>query len=1518
MSEPGGSTTQSGIWFQNSVAALYLGRMCDGVSRPDSKQVVEVRVEAPTPVNDVVLTYADGHRTYMESKERISVGSRPWQKMWKDLDEQFHDGDFRRGRDRLSICFGESRNEHYALKALCERADGSQIYDEWWHRLTGPQRVLVEKIESLLGSGLPVGAEAMDFFGHLDIKVWPLEHIEGSMVPVRMPDSNRPKWSLFRLLRDRIGGEARRRGWFTSALLRESLQREDEVLLVSPPDTAQLRESARACGTLLKQHKHTFGDTDLSLQRGVVGDIFRWILEGPDEEGKDNVAVLLDGAGMGKTVVMSDVLRALEGAGATVLAIKADAQLTGVTDRDGLQEKLDLPDRVERVVRRLAALEKVVVLVDQIDALSLSMARDQRALGVVLETVAKLREMPGVRILFSCRAFDLSNDPRLDRVEVTRRFSLPPLSDEEIESVLVVQDYDFGSLSPAARELLRTPLHLDLFSRIISAHGPSQDTRQDALGISSLQDLYALLWRHVVLANTPESSRPSEREEVLRLLTERMDRKQRTSAPRSILARPETDHLEPAAYWLASAGILVATATEWTFLHQTFFDYCYARRFVEEGKSLSETVLVGDQGLLARPQLVQVLSYLRGSDDHSYLSEIQRFLRAKGLRVHLKLLLLAWFGSLGAPTDDDWLLARRMIADSTIRGSFLAAMHGNRGWFARMKSGQIQALLAQEDEVIDSQVVPYLSSMIEVEQTAVVEIIRPLAGRGKQWNRRVRWMLARIRDWNTLEAVRLLEAMLRETPASDLGRVYELDDAVKAFPREGCRLIRLVLDRALEDRESGADEHPYYGQRFITDLSLSDSVLDEAVKVASEAEPEFFVDQILPWIERVLKLTEEREDDRPFFAWDLLCRGWHGGEIIRPQESLMRALVSALSVLARKQPRKFRGMAERLAGMPYQTPQQLLAHVYRRVPEYYADDALRFLIGDNRRLELGESERYDARQLIRAIYPFLSADQRVKLETSILSYDPILGYRKVLGLRWRGLEQMYLLHEIPAEHLTERGTRHLRELERKFPGERASETPRTLSTIASFVGSPVPEEALAKMSNEAWLSAMGKYKGRTRHKELHKGGAGQLGSVLSTRVQEDPKRFHDLALKAPLDVDGFYIRSFINGLAESDGPDEWVFDVVERFASRVDHELMRTVAWALEKRAAGGLSDEMLNLLERAARGPMGDDEAMRESSGQGPHGVYINSDRGASLKTLMSALRARETAEARSRMWGLLEFASADPSTALRSGAIEELLYLLHEDRERAINLFERAMEGHPGLLCSQPVPDFLHHGAYKHFSRMEPFVEVMMRSEDEDCQQRGAVLACVAAISSAITLGSEGALDAARELARKASNGPAPLRRGAARVYAHNLDGGRSEGHMRQLSEFLDDEDDRVRDFAADAFRYVGGTNTPGMRRFVETFAASRALNSGSEEFSEYLLEHGLEDPEWALSVLQVVLDNTHDEEPYSRAGGKLVKLVLRLYTDPTANQQLHTRAMDIFDGLMKRHTYEAQTALEEWDRR
>src|SRR5438105_326614 len=112
MPEPGGPTAQSGFIYQNSVSALFLGRLCDPTPRPALHTLVEVRVEAPEDVDDTVVTFADGHKTYVHSKENIRETDAAWEKVWRDFENQFGTADFRQGIDRLLLHTGEIRKEH--------------------------------------------------------------------------------------------------------------------------------------------------------------------------------------------------------------------------------------------------------------------------------------------------------------------------------------------------------------------------------------------------------------------------------------------------------------------------------------------------------------------------------------------------------------------------------------------------------------------------------------------------------------------------------------------------------------------------------------------------------------------------------------------------------------------------------------------------------------------------------------------------------------------------------------------------------------------------------------------------------------------------------------------------------------------------------------------------------------------------------------------------------------------------------------------------------------------------------------------------------------------------------------------------------------------------------------------------------------------------------------------------------------------------------------------------------------
>jgi hypothetical protein len=115
---------------------------------------------------------------------------------------------------------------------------------------------------------------------------------------------------------------------------------------------------------------------------------------------------------------------------------------------------------------------------------------------------------------------------------------------------------------------------------------------------------------------------------------------------------------------------------------------------------------------------------------------------------------------------------------------------------------------------------------------------------------------------------------------------------------------------------------------------------------------------------------------------------------------------------------------------------------------------------------------------------------------------------------------------------------------------------------------------------------MAHYQGDIKHRrEFLKGGAEQLCRVLQGCVKEQPERFSKLFLeKVPLDADAFYVRALLEGLAESSAPSELLFDAVRRFQHHngpdVFGELPRTLADVLDKRADGGLPDDLMDLMQ--------------------------------------------------------------------------------------------------------------------------------------------------------------------------------------------------------------------------------------------------------------------------------------------------------------------------------------------------
>ena len=215
MSETGGATTQSGIHYQNSIAALFLGRLLDPRPRTASERVVEIRVEAPEHVDDVVVRHADGSRSFIQAKESLSLTSEAWSKLWSHFAAQAHECSAE--QYRLVLAVGTISGDIGQLRELCERAKGKQNHEEWLDSLSLTLKTVKHKIADALDEQTDQAVFKVVRF--VEVWIWPLDTIERDMITLWIPPSSSSLDTLFNLLRGKVGGKARIRGLFYAAQL---------------------------------------------------------------------------------------------------------------------------------------------------------------------------------------------------------------------------------------------------------------------------------------------------------------------------------------------------------------------------------------------------------------------------------------------------------------------------------------------------------------------------------------------------------------------------------------------------------------------------------------------------------------------------------------------------------------------------------------------------------------------------------------------------------------------------------------------------------------------------------------------------------------------------------------------------------------------------------------------------------------------------------------------------------------------------------------------------------------------------------------------------------------------------------------------------------------------------------------------------------------------------------------------------------------------------------------------------
>jgi hypothetical protein len=719
-------------------------------------------------------------------------------------------------------------------------------------------------------------------------------------------------------------------------------------------------------------------------------------------------------AGSGKTVCIVETVETLRTRGIPVLAFPLD-RLEPVSTPTALGEKLGMEESPTVVLAAAATGREAVLIVDQLDAISTTSGRISDFLDAVeglLVEARGLRAALKLHIIVVCRAFDWQNDHRLRRMlsEKHTKVEVNEFSIDEVKAVLSAEHFRSELFQLRQLELLRLPQNLAFF--LDAGFDPTESPK-----FNTAKELFDRYWDAKRQAVTTRVGRLADQWlNVIQLLCEEMTRTQQLFVAREKLDRFASDYIRQ----MASEGVLTFDGKRYGFGHESFFDYCFARVFIAKDQPLTEFMTTSEQHLFRRAQVRQVLAYLRDADRQRYCTELRTLLTDKRVRIHLKDLAMALVANLPDPGDDEWAVLEPWLNSELAafgRGqpnqdkfATLVWQHffTSPSWFCLAdKRGLIAGWLASDNNNLIDMAVNYLKFHQRHAGDRVAELLEPCVGKGDEWKNRLRFVV----EWANHENSRaFFELFLRliddgtlddargpiATNSTFWSMLYGL---AKARPEWVPEVIAHWLRRRLLlIQERGGDDTDVNWR----DLFKHDNFGAEHFHDSASKAPEVFVRHVLPVVLEISDAAIYKDKVKPpkrDAVWPLLFHK----EYESIDSACLNSLVIALNKLAKEDPDELRETIPELRRRDTFTANFLLLSLYTAGATQFADEAVALICNEPWRFDCGfsDSSYWVATQLIRAVVPVCSAENRLKLEEAILRYST--EYERTRpGRKWAG------------------------------------------------------------------------------------------------------------------------------------------------------------------------------------------------------------------------------------------------------------------------------------------------------------------------------------------------------------------------------------------------------------------------------------------------------------------------------------------------------------------------------------
>lgn len=873
----------------------------------------------------------------------------------------------------------------------------------------------------------------------------------------------------------------------------------------------------------LNSEKKNFDDIkDSHLPRKETDDLYNWIISEKQCETKEvqNVCLLVGQAGYGKTVILKDLYDKCNFNGIPVLGLKADKLYTYTLD--GLQKSLGFPIPVNEFIEACKKYhKKTVILIDQIDALSQSMASDRNYLNVFRSFIDQFTKDNSVRIIISIRPYELYYDPSLRIYKNMPTFELKPLSESEVLSVISKINIKKEDVSPKLFELLKVPNHLNIFIRVVAEGGLN-------LQATSVQSLYLELWNNKIV-NLP-SSVPVQRTNLKTVLYKIADQMFNTQRITVSSLKFEDDSSE--IKYLVSERLLKSEGKQLQFFHQSFYDFVFAKQFVENTKDMLEYIKQSEQSIHIRPALKMIISYLRDYDETQYEDTIRLIFEDQEILFHIKHVLFSLLISQNSPSKAEIDLVKDLIHKSIHLQLMFFELAISTVWFdVAEKEGLLNVLKSETIGDVD-----FSEDLIAYRKNVAFFFLRHHI---VTYDASVAWLfLKSVQDDKVVEDL-LFSVEKWNNPIS-----YELFERCKNFETTNPFGFYHVLDSIAKNNEDYAIEilSKLLPLHFKKSKSDKDYEEKEVLKTLAKACPHKLFPVLYDCIE--VDLKREIEYDHGIIRdWKYNYVDLHDRKSIFGSEFIYQLLAVCLKRTARGYPEYFLQFFEKSKNSRYQAILRVLLFSLNSNEEQHSDSVFTIFkkLFESGLISQDSDLEFELRNLIEHAFKYFKPNQKDYVISQIKRYENKyeMGFheyeeprKKYFYSHW-GLAKYYWLLRLPTQVISvdKELNRNLQELKRRF-GDR-KEKRRSRSAMAGVVHSPIKASAYQYMTNTQWLKAFKKYNDNNSRsgKDFLKGGLDELASTFRKTVQDNPSNQKLELIESILDDPSINIRYAIYGLS---------------------------------------------------------------------------------------------------------------------------------------------------------------------------------------------------------------------------------------------------------------------------------------------------------------------------------------------------------------------------------------------------